>query len=366
MFAEVTFPECPGFGFQSQPLYSVTMVQTAAGRERRNRNLKCSYQMIECQVGPRDESTVANLLEFWHAIGGAECGFRFKDWSDYKSVWVNQDVSSADQIFEATKVTHVFQMVKAYTVGSLSHHRKITKPVIGSIVISYNGVDLVEGSDYTINYTLGLVTCASASNITLLKWGGEFDVPVRFNSEFPVQLVDQRIQSVTFALKEIPDIESEATSGDTTGDDTAGDGGGGTGPVTRLFPGNNSQNMWDGSPLGAPGDGTMIGYTAGNVRFGGGSVGAMDGNEIAGHLIENLGWQVYTGGGAIQYFMVVLVGNYLQSEFAHLIFSGSYSNTFLTGSADIFDNTSKFGYTLWAWIVTDANDVTGNPNVATG
>jgi hypothetical protein len=36
-----------------------------------------------------------------------------------------------------------------------------------------------------------------------LTWGGQFDVPVRFDSEFPVEILNLRIQSATFTLREL-------------------------------------------------------------------------------------------------------------------------------------------------------------------
>ena len=62
-------------------------------------------------------------------------------------------------------------------------------PSSGTIVLSGGG---------TVDYTTGLVTGGAGGT-----WGGEFDVPVRFDSGFPVEISNQRIESVTFALQEL-------------------------------------------------------------------------------------------------------------------------------------------------------------------
>src|ERR1700744_5190071 len=97
MFLETpTFPACPNFGAQSQPRYSVTIIQTASGRERRNRNWSKSLLQFDCTIGPREEDTIQEILEWWHALGGSECGFRFRDYSDYKSCRTNNTPTRLD------------------------------------------------------------------------------------------------------------------------------------------------------------------------------------------------------------------------------------------------------------------------------
>jgi len=58
----------------------------------------------------------------------------------------------------------------------------------------------VDGIPRDTHYATGVVSFTADQSGAVLTWGGEFDVPVRFDSEFPVELLDQQIQSVTFAL----------------------------------------------------------------------------------------------------------------------------------------------------------------------
>lgn len=202
------FPKCPSFGYTSTPQYSVTITRTVSGAERRNRNWSRPLLRFDCTVGPRGEEDVQEILEFWHAMGGPEVGFRFKDYLDYKTVRVHQSISPLDQVLEPITPT-TFQLVKGYTAGSRTQLRKIHKPVSGTVRVAENGVEITQGLDWNLNYATGLLTIIGTPSGPI-TWGGEFDVPVRFDSEFPVELMNSKIESVQFALTEIRDPFVEA------------------------------------------------------------------------------------------------------------------------------------------------------------
>lgn len=203
------FPHCPRLGYTASPGYSVTISQTVSGKEHRNRNWARPLNVYTVTIGPSvDEEEVEDLLEFWHAMGGTECGFRFTDWADYKSCKKFRTPTPVDQGIVATGDSPSgLQLVKTYQYGTRQLVRKIIKPRAG-ILLADDGVAKTEGSDYQIDYATGLVTL-SFSPIGQLTWGGEFDVPVRFDSEFPVEIMARKIESVSFQLKEIRDPESE-------------------------------------------------------------------------------------------------------------------------------------------------------------
>lgn len=200
------FPACPSFGFTGTPRYSVTITGTASGREKRNRNWARQLLTFDCTVGPREEDTIQEILEWWHAMGGEECGFRFRDYTDYKSCRVNQIPAATDQPFAATPGSpSEFQLVKTYVKGSRVQVRPIYKPVQGTILVKDGSVSKTEGTDWTIDYAMGVLV----PHFTILhglSWGGEFDVPVRFDGDFPVQILDKEIQSVQFTLVELRDV----------------------------------------------------------------------------------------------------------------------------------------------------------------
>lgn len=199
------FPGCPRYGYVSEPMYSVTVVERASGVERRNRNWQYPRTRITLTVGPSEggDPAIQELLRFWHAVGGNAIGFRVKDYADYKSCDVGETPASTDQplVLQAGSPT-VYQLIKRYTYGALSQDRPIYKPVNGTILLADNGTLKTENTHYTVDYTSGLVTLAFTPAGTL-TWGGEFDLPMRFDGPFPVELVSYRVQAVSFALIEL-------------------------------------------------------------------------------------------------------------------------------------------------------------------
>jgi len=205
MFLETPrFPQCPSFGFVSEPMYVVSVVERASGVELRNRSWSRPLYRYTATVGPRVEGDVQDALEFYHAVGGRAYGFRFKDPVDYMSCRVGQAPTALDQPLYAVSGSspEAYQLVKEYRYGALTQQREVYKPVQGSLLIADAGVTKIESVDYTVDYATGLVQLLFTPS-GALTWGGEFDVPVRFDSEFPVEVLNARIQSASFSLREL-------------------------------------------------------------------------------------------------------------------------------------------------------------------
>lgn len=206
MFLETpAFPGCPRYGYTSEPMYSVTVVQRAGGTERRNINWSYPLTRLTITVGPSEggDPAIQELLRFYHAVRGPGYGFRVKDYADYKSCDVGNTAAATDQPLDQNDNSPTeYQMLKRYTYGALSQDRLISKPVSGTILIADGGTVKTEGSDYTVDYSTGLVEL-NFSPVGTMTWGGEFDIPARFEGPFPVEIVSHRVQAVSFTLVEI-------------------------------------------------------------------------------------------------------------------------------------------------------------------
>ena len=99
---------------------------------------------------------------------GSAIGFLFKDWVDYQA--------TAEVIGTGAGVEQDLQLTKTYTFGGISLVRNIYKPVSGTVQLYENGSPV--GS--VIDYETGIATVTATGTIT---WTGEFDVPVRFESD---------------------------------------------------------------------------------------------------------------------------------------------------------------------------------------
>lgn len=213
------FPECPGYGFTAQPQYMVNIIRREGGYERTDsRWSRCLNVYTSVPLGPRDESEIQSILYFWHAMGGRATTFLIKDWADYKSCQTQSDPTALDQPLVPIDLEGGgtgYRLVKRYSVGSFTQDREITKPDGATILIANESG--TTDNTWTLDDDNGLIVPGGGFSGTPTSWGGEFLVPVRFNSELELQITDKQIQSVQFTLMEKRMALSNVFTGDVSG-----------------------------------------------------------------------------------------------------------------------------------------------------
>lgn len=174
-FVEVRFPTDIAYGSAGGPEYSTDIVITHGGYEQRNANWAQSRARYNVAHGVKTQAQLDTLIAFFRARKGRADGFRFKDWSDYQVIGQSIGVGNGSN--------KIFQLVKSYSSGGIYETRTITKPVVGSVKIYFNGA-LQSGSNYSLVTTTGVVTfvTAPASGVAVSA-DFEFDVPVRFDTD---------------------------------------------------------------------------------------------------------------------------------------------------------------------------------------
>lgn len=201
-FHEIRFPANVSFGSQGGPERLTEIVTLANGFEERNTPWEHSRRRYDAGFGLRSLDDVDALLAFFEARRGQLHAFRWKDWSDYKSCPSLQTVTPLDQrIGLGDGVTRSFQLSKTYVSGSAAYARPIVKPVAGTVVVAIANDPKVEGVDFDVNATTGVITFDTAPDIAaVISAGFEFDVPARFDVD--------RIQSsmAAFRAGELPNI----------------------------------------------------------------------------------------------------------------------------------------------------------------
>ncbi|WP_420567555.1 phage distal tail protein, Rcc01695 family [Thalassovita sp.] len=201
-FHEVRFPANLSFGAIGGPERRTDVVTLVNGHEERNTPWAHSRRHYDAGMGMRSLDDVEALIAFFEARRGQMYGFRWKDWSDYKSCLPSQTVAYDDQVIaygdgEKTQ----FQLVKNYRSAEHVYARPITKPVLGTVRLGIDADELREGVHYSVDVSTGVVSLAVApgegEEITA---GFEFDVPVRFDTD--------RIRSsvASFQAGEVPDV----------------------------------------------------------------------------------------------------------------------------------------------------------------
>lgn len=184
-FHEVRFPATLSFGSQGGPERRTEIVTLANGFEERNSPWAHARRRYDAGLGLRSLDDLAELLDFFEARRGQLYGFRWKDWSDFKSCRPSREVSPFDQnIGRGDDVTVTFGLRKRYASGEGRYLRPIGKPVQGTVRVAVGGVPRREGIDWSVDTAAGTVTFDAApepgAEITA---GFEFDVPVRFDTD---------------------------------------------------------------------------------------------------------------------------------------------------------------------------------------
>ena len=184
-FHEIRFPANLSFGSVGGPERRTEIVTLQNGHEERNTPWAHSRRRYDAGVGLRSLDDVETLIAFFEARRGQLHGFRWKDWSDYKSCKASRAPAPLDQIIGiGDGMTTVYQVKKTYRSGLESYVRPIVKPVLGSVVVAVAEDPKVEGLEFTVDPATGLVTFGVAPALgTQVTAGFEFDVPVRFDTD---------------------------------------------------------------------------------------------------------------------------------------------------------------------------------------
>lgn len=173
-FHDVRFPDDIAYGSSGGPAYATDIVTTEAGHEKRNVVWSAARARYNVAHGVKTKAQLDALIAFFRARKGRAYGFRFKDWADYS---LNHELLGVGD-----GVTTDFALVKRYVSGEDEEIRSITRPVLSTLQIfknttlQHSGVAVIVGS--------GLVRFSTppAAGIEI-RASGEFDVPVRFDTD---------------------------------------------------------------------------------------------------------------------------------------------------------------------------------------
>lgn len=202
MFHEVRFPASLSFGSVGGPERRTNVVTLANGFEERNTPWRHSRRRYDAGVALRSLDDIEALIAFFEARQGQVFGFRWKDWTDYKSSGAKAEPGPEDQVIAVgDDVTAAFQLVKRYRSGQQVYERPICKPVAGSVQVALGDVPQKEGVHFEVDTGTGLVTFYHPPNAGAeIRAGFEFDVPVRFATD--------RIETslASFQAGEVPSV----------------------------------------------------------------------------------------------------------------------------------------------------------------
>ncbi len=197
-FHEVRFPAPLSAGSSGGPERRTEIVELRNGFEERNSPWAHSRRRYDAGLGVRSLDDLAEVIAFFEARRGQLFGFRWKDWTDFKSCRPSQAPGPFDQpigVGDGARVA--FELVRRYASGDAAYLRPIRKPVDGTVRVGVAGVEVAASVDHVAGLVRFAEPPAGGAEVTA---GFEFDVPVRFDA-------DRIATSLTgFAAGEIPSI----------------------------------------------------------------------------------------------------------------------------------------------------------------
>lgn len=191
-FHDILFPDEVSRGARFGPGHNTAIHTQQGGSEERVGLWETPRHRFRFSLEDHEPEEVLAIRDFVVARRGALFSFRIKDWSDYATTSTgtlhNKDDVAVDdedvEIGTGDGSETQFQLVKFYEPASLyTRARNITLPRSGTVVLALDGVAQTEGTDFSVNYTTGIVTLASAPATGVsITAGFEFDVLVRWDA----------------------------------------------------------------------------------------------------------------------------------------------------------------------------------------
>lgn len=196
-FHDVRFPTAISLGATGGPERRTDVVVLGSGHEERNARWADSKRSYNAGYGVKKLADLQAVVAFFEERRGRLYGFRWKDWTDFKSCAHENEPTALDQeIGGGDGERTTFQLMKRYGLAFAPYAREITKPVASSVLVAVDGVLAIAGEDYVVSGTSGTVNFTGGSvpaEGAIVTAGFEFDVPVRFDTdrlEINLSLVD--------------------------------------------------------------------------------------------------------------------------------------------------------------------------------
>ena len=193
-FDDVAYPLALGRDASVSPEFSTSVAVTSSGHERRNALWSDARMRYDVGPGVRSQAEMRMLIDFFRARFGPARGFRLRDPYDFSSNGGDGEPAAQDELIgTGDGLAADFQLCRNYG----DQKRLITRPEVGSILVSVDGVPASGWS----HLGKGLIRFdAPPSAGTEIRAGFRFDVPVRFAED----RLD--VSGATFAAGEAPSV----------------------------------------------------------------------------------------------------------------------------------------------------------------
>ena len=185
-FHDVRFPTRVSIGASGGPERRTEIVVVGSGAEERNSRWADSKRTYNAGYGVKSADDLHSVIAFFEERRGRLHGFRWKDWTDYKSCAPGETPAALDQkIGIGDGVTGAFQLIKTYGATYAPWPRTIQLPVAGSVLVAVDGTPQDPGN-FVVSLTTGVVTFVAEhipADQAIVTAGFQFDVLVRFDTD---------------------------------------------------------------------------------------------------------------------------------------------------------------------------------------
>lgn len=179
MFIEERLLDCVSYGTIYGERFRTDIATMRNKSESRNMEWSESRGEFTLVFAALTEPDRAEVMRVFRVCRGRGIGFRMKNWVDYKA--------SDEALGVGAGEDQSYQMTITANSGSYKTTKTIRKPVMGTIQVKADGVPVAAN----IDYRAGIIT-TNAPIGAVLTWSGEYDIPVRFDSDDIQWSVDNR------------------------------------------------------------------------------------------------------------------------------------------------------------------------------
>lgn len=202
MHLDAYIEPCPTFGWEGGPEFLTEIVPLRNGREVRTARwdrVRHKFTAPYMNITKEDFRAIKRM----HLVcRGMLHAFRWRDQLDYQAT--NEIFGTGD----ASEDT--FQLGKFSTIDGVEYYREVFA-LVDTPVITVNGVPTTA---FSVNLRTGEVVFDSPpAAAAVLRWTGEFDIWVRFNSDYlPFSLDNPDATNDTIELLEVAAPDEEVST----------------------------------------------------------------------------------------------------------------------------------------------------------
>ena len=179
MFLEIQLDKDVSYGAEGGPVFQTVVITTPSRQEQRIQQNSRHYRSYKVMLHDKTLVAIQALESMFIAAQGKTNGFRFKDNREYKATL--EPLSNY-----AGGLT--VQLIKTYGAAyGRAEVRPIRKPQenITAITLYRDGSPTAwsRSGNWSVDDTSGVVTFNTDQTGHTFTWSGEFDVPVRFDTD---------------------------------------------------------------------------------------------------------------------------------------------------------------------------------------